>query len=144
MFDVGYSELLLIAIVALLVVGPKDLPRLLRTIGQWVGRGRSMARHVRAGFDTMMREAELEEMNKRWTAQNAAIMAASDPADEPDHEADTRIVAQPEIVPDAPQIAPAPLPPIKEGAGEQRVLPLDGEGLGEAGQSAPSPEVPKA
>ncbi|QMW22973.1 Sec-independent protein translocase protein TatB [Sandaracinobacteroides saxicola] len=75
MLDIGYSELLLIAIVALVVIGPKDLPRVLRQVGQWVNKARGMARHVRSGFDTMMREAELEEMQKQWAAQNAAIMA---------------------------------------------------------------------
>ena len=75
MFDIGYSELLLIGIVALVVIGPKDLPRVLRQVGQWVGKGRAMARHFRTGIDTMIRESELDEMNKQWAAQNAAIMA---------------------------------------------------------------------
>ena len=74
MFDVGYSELLLIAIVALVVIGPKDLPRVMRTVGHWVGRARDMARHFRAGVDTMMREAELEEMEKKWREENERIM----------------------------------------------------------------------
>lgn len=76
MFDVGAPELLVIAIVALLVVGPKDLPRLLRTVGQWVGKARGTARHFRSGIDAMIREAELEEMQKKWDADNAAIMKA--------------------------------------------------------------------
>ncbi len=76
MLDIGYTELLLIAVVALVVIGPKDLPRVLRQVGQWVAKARGMARHVRSGFDTMVREAELEEMQKQWAAQNAAIMAA--------------------------------------------------------------------
>ncbi len=76
MFDVGAPELLLIAIVALIVVGPKDLPRLLRTVGNWVGKARSTARHFRTGVDAMIREAEMEEMQKQWEAQNAAIMKA--------------------------------------------------------------------
>lgn len=76
MLDVGFQELALIAVVALIVIGPKDLPRVLRQVGQWVGKARGMARHVRSGFDTMVREAELEEMQKQWAAQNAAIMAA--------------------------------------------------------------------
>jgi sec-independent protein translocase protein TatB len=75
MFDVGYSELLLIAIVALVVIGPKDLPRVMRTVGHWVGRAREMARHFRAGVDTMMREAELEEMEKKWREENERIMS---------------------------------------------------------------------
>jgi sec-independent protein translocase protein TatB len=74
MFDIGYSELLVIAIVALVVIGPKDLPRVMRTVGHWVGRARGMARHFRAGVDTMMREAELEEMEKNWRAENERIM----------------------------------------------------------------------
>lgn len=82
MFDIDSSELILIAVVALVVIGPKDLPRVMRTVGHWVGRARGMARHVRSGFDTMMREAEIDELNKRWEAENAAIMAATahDPA----------------------------------------------------------------
>ncbi|MBL8646796.1 MAG: twin-arginine translocase subunit TatB [Sphingosinicella sp.] len=83
MFDVGAPELLVIAIVALLVVGPKDLPRLLRTVGNWVGKARATARHFRTGVDAMIREAEMEEMQKQWEAQNAAIMKAHPAAPEP-------------------------------------------------------------
>ena len=75
MFDIGYTELLVIAIVALVVIGPKDLPRVMRTVGQWVGRARGMARHFRTGIDTMMREAELEEMEKKRREENARILA---------------------------------------------------------------------
>jgi sec-independent protein translocase protein TatB len=74
MFDIGYSELLVIAVVALIVIGPKDLPNVMRTVGQWVGRARGMARHFRSGIDTMMREAELEEMEKKWREENERIM----------------------------------------------------------------------
>jgi sec-independent protein translocase protein TatB len=79
MFDIGYSELLLIGIVALLVIGPKDLPRVMREVGGWVNKGRSMARHFRSGLDTMMRESELEEMNRKWAEQNRSIMQQSLP-----------------------------------------------------------------
>ena len=74
MFDIGYSELLLIAVVALVVIGPKDLPNVMRTVGKWVGKARGMARHFRSGLDTMMREAELEEMEKKWREDNERIM----------------------------------------------------------------------
>lgn len=77
MFGIDSSELLFIALVALLVIGPKDLPRAMRWVGQWVGKGRAMSRHLRTGFDAMMREAEMEEMQKIWAAQNEAIMKAS-------------------------------------------------------------------
>ncbi len=77
MFDsIAPSELLIVGIVALVVIGPKDLPKALRMIGRWVGKARAMSRHFRSGFDTMMREAELEEMEKDWRAHNEAIMRA--------------------------------------------------------------------
>ncbi|HEX8308738.1 MAG TPA: Sec-independent protein translocase protein TatB [Allosphingosinicella sp.] len=75
MFDIGYTELLVIAIVALVVIGPKDLPRVMRIVGHWVGRARGMARHFRSGIDTMIRESELEEMEKKWREENARILA---------------------------------------------------------------------
>lgn len=77
MFGIDSSELIVIALVALLVIGPKDLPKAMRWVGQWAGKARAMSRHLRTGFDTMMREAELEEMQKLWAAQNEAIIKAS-------------------------------------------------------------------
>ncbi|PQM27627.1 twin-arginine translocase subunit TatB [Sphingopyxis lindanitolerans] len=74
MFDVAPTELLLVVVVALVVIGPKDLPKAMRFVGKWVGKARGMARHFRSGLDTMMREAELEELEKQWRAQNDAIM----------------------------------------------------------------------
>jgi sec-independent protein translocase protein TatB len=74
MFGVDSSELLIIAVVALVVIGPKDLPRVMRTIGHWVGQARGMARHFRSGVDTMIREAELEDMEKKWKGDNERIM----------------------------------------------------------------------
>ena len=74
MFDVAPTELLLVVVVALVVIGPKDLPKAMRFVGKWMGKAKGMARHFRAGLDTMMREAELEELEKQWRAQNEAIM----------------------------------------------------------------------
>lgn len=76
MFDVAPSELLLVVIVAIVVIGPKDLPMALRTAGRWIGRIRRVSNHFRSGIETMIREAELEEMERKWKEQNAAIMAA--------------------------------------------------------------------
>jgi sec-independent protein translocase protein TatB len=103
MFDLGTSELLLIAIVALLVIGPKDLPKAMRVVGQWAGKGRAMARHMRSGFDEMMRQAELEEMEKQWREHNANIMAQTPTAEPATAEPD------PAITP-AEKPAGAPLP----------------------------------
>ncbi len=83
MFDIAPTELLIVALVALVVIGPKDLPRVLRTVGQWVGRARGMARHFRSGIDTMIRESELEEMEKTWRAENERIMREFPSAGDP-------------------------------------------------------------
>ena len=59
---------------ALIFIGPKDLPNALRTVGRWVGQVRGMARHFQSGIDAMIREAELEEMEKKWREENDRIM----------------------------------------------------------------------
>ncbi len=64
MFDIAWSHILLIGVVALLVIGPKDLPKVLRTVGVWVGRARAIAREFQGSLDQMIREAELEEVRK--------------------------------------------------------------------------------
>ena len=61
MLDIGWQELLIIGVIALLVVGPKELPGLLRTIGQWAGRARSVARDFQRSMEDAAREADLEE-----------------------------------------------------------------------------------
>jgi sec-independent protein translocase protein TatB len=62
MFDVGWSEMALVLLVALIVIGPKDLPRVARTMGQWVGKGRAMAREFQRALEDMAREAELDKV----------------------------------------------------------------------------------
>ncbi|MDG2003941.1 MAG: Sec-independent protein translocase protein TatB [Novosphingobium sp.] len=74
MFDLGATELLLILIIAVVVIGPKDLPLAMRTAGRWIAKVRRVSSHFRSGLDTMVREAELEEMEQKWKAQNEAIM----------------------------------------------------------------------
>lgn len=74
MFGIDSGEFLLIMVVAILVIGPKDMPMALRTAGRWVGKARRMSNHFRAGIDTMVREAELDDMQKKWQAQNEKIM----------------------------------------------------------------------
>ena len=74
MFDIGADELLLTAVVAIVVIGPKDLPRALRTVGKWVAKMRRMSNAFRSGIENVIREAELEDMEEQWRKQNAAIM----------------------------------------------------------------------
>jgi sec-independent protein translocase protein TatB len=100
-FGIDSSELLLVALVALVVIGPKDLPKAMRVVGYWVGRARGVARQFRSGFDNMVREAELEEMEKRWAAENERIMrehpqtpVETQPADD----APVQMTPEPQIV----------------------------------------------
>lgn len=74
MLDIGSTELLMIIIVAIVVIGPKDLPRALYRLGQIIGKAKGVARHFRTGVDAMVREVELEEMEKKWKADNERIM----------------------------------------------------------------------
>jgi len=106
MFGVDSSELAVVAILALIFIGPKDLPRVMRTVGYWVGRARGMARHFTAGIENMVREAELEEMEKRWKEENERIMRL--------HPANA----------DYPEPGrPDDMPPVAEVS--ERMLPLD-------------------
>ncbi|PXA82764.1 twin-arginine translocase subunit TatB [Caulobacter sp. D4A] len=73
--DIGGAELLVIAAVALIVVGPKDLPVLLRKLGQFVGKIRGMAAEFRASFDEMARQSELDELRREVEAMRAGQYA---------------------------------------------------------------------
>ena len=121
MFDVAPTELLLVAIVALVVIGPKDLPKAMRFVGHWVGKARGMARHFRTGLDAMMREAELEELEKQWRAHNEAIMKAHPMIDLTPTPAPTSAASAPAPVP--PPAVPSDVPPA--AATPQPELPLD-------------------
>ncbi len=92
MFGIDSGELLIIAVVALVVIGPKDLPRVMRGIGSFVGKARGMARHFRSGVDTMIRESELADMEKKWQADNERIMSEHPvlPGSEPEGAEDWR------------------------------------------------------
>jgi sec-independent protein translocase protein TatB len=70
MFDIGWSELLVIGSLALIVVGPRDLPKMLRTFGQYVGQARGMAREFQRSMEEAAREADISDMKEmRETAQ---------------------------------------------------------------------------
>ena len=114
MFDIAPSELLLVAFVALIVIGPKDLPKALRVVGYWVGKARGVARQFRQGFDSMVREAELEEMEKRWAAENERIMREH-PASESDPAVDPVVAddgTHPPVMVERPQVVEAEVQPV--------------------------------
>lgn len=64
MFDIGWTEMAVIAVVAIIAIGPKDLPMALKTVGQWVARARGLAREFQNSVDDMIREAELDKVKK--------------------------------------------------------------------------------
>ncbi len=66
MFDIGWSEFVLIAVVALIAIGPKELPGVLRTLGQWMGKARRMAAEFQSQFQEAMREAEMADLKKSF------------------------------------------------------------------------------
>lgn len=113
MFGIDSTELLVIVIIAVIVIGPKDLPRALYKVGQIVGKAQGMARHFRTGIDAMVREVELEELEKKWAAQNKRIMDEHPPETTPGAlpapvEAETpAVVAQSAPVDEAPVDPPA-------------------------------------
>jgi sec-independent protein translocase protein TatB len=74
MFGVDSTELIIVAVAALIFIGPKDLPAAMRTVGRWIGKIRGMARHFHSGVEAMIRDAELEEMEKKWREENERIM----------------------------------------------------------------------
>lgn len=76
MFDIGAPELLVVVIVAILVIGPKDMPLALRAAGRWIGKIRRVSGHFKSGVEAMIRDAELEDMDQKWREQNEKIMAA--------------------------------------------------------------------
>ncbi|MEO6581648.1 MAG: twin-arginine translocase TatA/TatE family subunit [Sphingomicrobium sp.] len=125
MFGVDSSELIVVAVLALLFIGPKELPRTMMTVGRWVGQIRGYARHFTSGVENVIREAELEEMDRKWREENERILSIH-PADgdypEPVMTALPNPTSYPDDEPPLPLEAPAapdddPTPP------NQRPLP---------------------
>ncbi|MEZ6000935.1 Sec-independent protein translocase protein TatB [Hyphomonas sp.] len=81
---IGFTELMVLAVAALIIVGPKDLPMMMRRLGQFVGKGRAMAREFQAAFDDIARQSELEDLRKEieeLKISNSLKQATSDLSD---------------------------------------------------------------
>ena len=113
MFDIGWSELLVIAVVAIVVVGPKDLPKLMRGFGHYAGKLRRAASDFQRQFEEAMRESEIDEMRKAIESAKAAPLDLDAPSDQP--------VMLPKPAASAPSAKPKPSakpaakPPRKRG-----------------------------
>ena len=136
MFDVAGSELLVILIVAILVIGPKDMPMALRAAGKWIGKIRRVSAHFRSGIDEMIRQAEIEEMEQKWAERNKQIMAKYPAGDEPAGGAPDNLVPplmepiEPPVDADAAaEAAIRRAAPVKapEHTGPDEQAPVDGE-----------------
>jgi sec-independent protein translocase protein TatB len=77
MFDIGWSEFVLIAVVALIAIGPKELPGVLRMVGQWMGKARKMAAEFQSQFQEAMREAEMADLKKSFDEVREAASSFS-------------------------------------------------------------------
>jgi sec-independent protein translocase protein TatB len=81
MFDIGWSEIVVIGVVALIVIGPKELPGVLRAIGQWTTKIRRMAGEFQSQFQEAMREAEMADLKKEVDAATKSMTSHFDPLD---------------------------------------------------------------
>jgi sec-independent protein translocase protein TatB len=114
MFGIDTSELIIIAVLALLFIGPKELPGAMRTVGRWVGQVRGMARHFQSGIEAAIREAELEEMERKWREENERIMREFPLTDRsPPLAPLPEVNPEPAPDPEEPQL-PLPEPPKRE------------------------------
>lgn len=163
MFDIGWSEMAIIALVALIVIGPKDLPRAMKTVAQWMRKARSLTREFQSGIDEMVREAELEDARKALDATRRGnlertISNAVDP--EGEMEKEVRKVEQEarrdgSAAPAQPTERPAEAPaegnaekaaakmisqPVSVAPAHSLSRPADKPAAGEAGGKQPAPD----
>jgi sec-independent protein translocase protein TatB len=108
MFDIGWSELLLIGIVALIAIGPKELPGALRTLGQWITKVRRMASEFQNQFQDAIREAELADLKKEVDdmAAKASSFTHFDPIAEMGRDLEKSVGEFPSL--DTPPVTPPP------------------------------------
>ena len=83
MLDMSWGEILVIGAVALIVIGPKDLPKALRTVGQWVARARRVAREFKDSVDDMVRDSELDELRRETEQMSRFAIEEPKPAGPP-------------------------------------------------------------
>jgi sec-independent protein translocase protein TatB len=111
--DLSWSHILLLLVVALVVVGPKDLPRLMREVGRWAGKARAMADQFRKSFDEMARQSELDELRREIDELRTMRPVADVQRHVSEAILPPDLMSQPPMaddVPPAPETAPEPAP----------------------------------
>jgi len=111
MFDIGWSELLVIAVVAIVVVGPKDLPRLMRTFGHYMGKVRGMAADFQRQFEEAVRDSEFDEVRKAVHEVRATASSATAAIDKPLMTPQPKPASLPSVSPPASTETVAKTPP---------------------------------
>lgn len=97
MFDIGWSEMGVIALVTLVVMGPKELPNALRTFAYWMKKVRGMAREFQSGVDQIIREAELDEAKKKLQAASTNLNREIEKAIDPERQLDKALAIPTEV-----------------------------------------------
>ena len=130
MFDIGWSELLVIGVVALIAIGPKELPGVLRAVGHWMGKIRRMASEFQGQFQEAMREAELADVKKQFDDMSSVTgdLTKFDPLADVQKDIERSVTAEPPPVARAAEAAAAtstPLPEVPAPVPEPEIsLPL--------------------
>src|SRR5689334_20965461 len=149
MFDIGWSELVVIAVVALIAIGPKELPGVLRLVGQWMGKARKMASEFQGQFQEAMREAEMADLKKsvdEMTESASKSFTDFDPIGSVRKEIES-FTADPTATPPAPETvspeaaAPSTPAPVAPETAIPQPASADTTTLA---PEAPQPQTPKA
>jgi sec-independent protein translocase protein TatB len=129
MFDIGWGELLLIGIVALIAIGPKELPTVLRTLGQWMAKLRRMASEFQNQFHEAMREAEMADLKKQVdeVTSQAQSYANFDPVGEVRREFESAQRQIDSAIADKPTVHASPSPPATDSGSPAVANPAGGE-----------------
>jgi len=147
MFDISWGKLVIIGVVALIVIGPKELPAVLRTVGQWMGKIRRMASEFQGQFQEAMREAEMADLKKQFDDTTAAVKSTFDTTDIKNEL--EKMIQEPPAT-STPPASSSPTTPPSDPTAPQQQVPTDPVALGTApvtpepavDVSVPMPELP--
>jgi len=155
MFDLGWGKIIIIAVIALVVIGPKELPAVLRTVGQWMGKIRRMAAEFQSQFQEAMREAEMADLKKSIdtiTDATRGIGSGFDPLSSVSKDIESSFADKPPASSPAPAAAGEPAVPATEpSVAAEPPLPIEpapvptvAETAGHDAAVAPAPAPPPA